>query len=186
MKRIVYISIILGLFIIGVVFINIFISNRRNTNLITTYKEEEERDETTSFLVEIKGRVKYPGIYSFNSEIHLFEVIDEAGGLLDDSDTSNINMLMIIKEDTSIFISKKENNTSYVISGATTNISGLININTATKEDLITLPGIGESKALSIISYRKMNGSFKNVEDIKNVSGIGDALYEKIKDLITV
>ena len=115
MKRIVYISIILGLFIIGVVFINIFISNRRNTNLITTYKEEEERDETTSFLVEIKGRVKYPGIYSFNSEIHLFEVIDEAGGLLDDSDTSNINMLMIIKEDTSIFISKKENNTSYLI-----------------------------------------------------------------------
>lgn len=62
----------------------------------------------------------------------------------------------------------------------------MISINTATKEELLTLNGIGESKAESIIEYREENGNFKTIEDIKNVSGIGDALFEKIKDNITV
>ena len=64
--------------------------------------------------------------------------------------------------------------------------NSLININTASKEELMSLSGIGESKALSIIEYRNNNGSFKCIEDIKNISGIGDALFEKIKDSITV
>ncbi len=66
------------------------------------------------------------------------------------------------------------------------NKNNIININTATKEELVTLSGIGESKAEAIIKYREENGNYKNIEDIKNVSGIGDALFAKIKDNITV
>lgn len=65
-------------------------------------------------------------------------------------------------------------------------LNGKISINTATKEELLTLNGIGESKAESIVKYREENGEFKSIEDIKNVSGIGDALYEKIKNSITI
>ena len=64
--------------------------------------------------------------------------------------------------------------------------SGLIDINTATKETLTTLPGVGESKAAAIITYREENGQFSTIEDIKKVSGIGDATYDNLKDLITV
>ena len=78
------------------------------------------------------------------------------------------------------------NITSTNTSNATTNTSGKVSINTASIEELMTLDGIGESKAKSIIAYRNENGNFENLEDIKNVSGIGDAAYEKIKDNITL
>lgn len=68
----------------------------------------------------------------------------------------------------------------------TTSTNKLISINTATKEELTTLNSVGEAKALSIIAYRESNGPFKSIEEIKNVSGIGDALFEKIKDSITI
>ncbi len=64
--------------------------------------------------------------------------------------------------------------------------TNLISINKATKEELMSLPGIGESKALTIIKYREENGSFASIEDIKNVNGIGDSLFDKIKDYITI
>ncbi len=185
MKRTIYISITLGLFIVIVVFVNIFISNRRNNNITPTTFSHLHTD-SKSFLVEIKGEIKYPGIYKFSEEIYLFEVIDVAGGLLDDANKDDINMLMLINKDTSIYISKVETNSSYVIDKEIIDRATLININTASKEELLALPGIGEAKALSIISYRSSNGAFKTIEDIKNVSGIGDTIYEKIKELITV
>lgn len=83
-------------------------------------------------------------------------------------------------------ITSNEENTIQNNNSINTSVSGKISINTATKEQLMTLSGIGESKAIAIIEYRQTNGEFKSIEDIKNVSGIGDSLFEKIKEHITV
>ena len=83
-------------------------------------------------------------------------------------------------------IIKNESNSASQVSGKVTNEKSLININAATIEQLCTLTGVGESKAQSIIDYRNTNGNFSTIDDIKQVSGIGDALFEKIKDQITV
>ena len=114
------------------------------------------------------------------------DVIELAGGLTSDSDTSNINLAKIIEDEMVININSVNDNSGNNYSMNSNNLSDLININTASLEQLMTLSGIGESKAKSIISYREENGNFKAVEDITKVSGIGQALYEKIKDYITV
>ena len=114
------------------------------------------------------------------------DVIELAGGLTSDSDTSNINLAKIIEDEMVININSVNDNSGNNYGMNSTNLSDLININTASLEQLMTLSGIGESKAKSIISYREENGNFKAIEDITKVSGIGQALYEKIKDYITV
>ena len=114
------------------------------------------------------------------------DVIELAGGLTSDSDTSNINLAKIIEDEMVININSVNDNSGNNYSMNSNNLSDLININTASLEQLMTLSGIGESKARSIISYRKENGNFNEIEDITKVSGIGQALYEKIKDYITV
>ena len=136
-----------------------------------------------------------------------------AGGLKEDADTSIINLSKKVTDEMFIVIYTKDeikkykeqtisteeiqkkieeeilvidkNNDAEVIHEEN-NDSNLVNINTATKEELLKISGIGDSKADSIIKYRKENGNFKLIEDIKNVSGIGEALFEKIKEYITV
>jgi competence protein ComEA len=88
--------------------------------------------------------------------------------------------------DACIKTSTSSSSSSTSSDNSTTEVTGKISINTATKEELMTLSGIGEAKANAIISYRQENGNFSNLEDIKNVSGIGDAVYEKIKNNITL
>ena len=98
--------------------------------------------------------------------------------------------IIVIDENNSANIKSKQNTNSNKqkenVSETQKDDNNLININTASKEELLTITGIGESKADSIINYRKENGSFEKIEDIKNVSGIGESLFEKIKDYITV
>ena len=121
------------------------------------------------------------------------EVIELAGGFTQEADETYLNLVEKISDGQRIYVPSKEE----VLTGNIENISqvnnnqaqsniatSLININTASKEQLMTLPGIGEAKALDIISYRSTNGNFKNTEDIKNISGIKESAYSKIKDLI--
>lgn len=96
---------------------------------------------------------------------------------------TNIEKNHIINDEFNDALIEDENNDSQSI---ISNINSKVSINFASKEELLTLTGIGESKADAIIKYREENGEFKSIEDIKNVSGIGDALYEKIKDNITL
>ncbi len=152
--------------------------------ILDTSKEEYQDDEY--YYVDIKGCIKNPGVYKLVKGSRVKDVIELAGGLTSDSDTSNINLAKIIEDEMVINITSISNSNTYSYSSNSTNTSGLININTASLEQLMTLSGIGESKANSIISYREENGNFKTIEDITNVSGIGQALYEKIKDYITV
>ncbi|MBO4667424.1 MAG: ComEA family DNA-binding protein [Bacilli bacterium] len=131
---------------------------------------------TDRIMVEIKGSVRFPGIYEIQGSKYLYEVIEMAGGLLPDTDTTNLNMVQIIDRPCSVTIAPKEKKSE----------DGLININYASVEQLITLPGIGEAYANKIIDYRKEHGLFLTIEEIKNVQGIKDSVFNQIKDRITV
>ena len=124
-----------------------------------------------------------------------------AGGKTEEADLSKINLAYIVEDGTQIYIPRINedlNQVNLISDGAgvgvvitdsnveENEVDSKVNINTASKEKLETLPGVGETTAQKIIDYREANGKFKTIEDIKNVSGIGDAKYESLKDKITV
>ncbi len=175
--------------------------------------ENTEEETNESIYVEVKGAVKNPGVYTMNEQDLINDAINLAGGFLDNAYTDNINLSKKVTDELVIFVyTEKEyqNNTysnttssnndyqidnalknkvSIITSDSTnsdTETSSLININLASITELMTLPGIGETKANNIISYREENGFFKAIEEIKNVSGIGDATFDQFKALITV
>jgi competence protein ComEA len=130
-------------------------------------------------IIDLKGAIKLPNIYTVKEGTILYELINLAGGLDVNADVSNINLAAVLTENQMITIPyKKVNNNSQT--------SDLVNINTATVEELCSLPGIGTSKANSIINYRMNNGFFITINDIKKVSGIGEELFNKIKEYICV
>ena len=184
----------------------------KKNETVTKKDEKEEKTKNETVLVDVKGEVNTPGVYELTSNNTVIDAINKAGGLTKISDTSNINlskkledeMVIIVyskaeiqkmeedkivcppcnnacitEEDEKAKLDEKEENTAETPMGK-------ININTADETTLQTLDGIGETKAKAIIEYRNKNGNFKTIEDIKNVSGIGDSVYEKIKDNITV
>ena len=136
-----------------------------------------ESNETVSYIyVDVKGEVENPGVYRVSDSCRMFQILELAGGLTVDADTSTINLASKITDEQIIKIPE--------LSGIEEN--GLININTANTASLDTLPNVGYDTASKIVQYRQDNGPFKTIADIKNVSGIGDATFEKIKNLITV
>lgn len=179
--------------------------------LIKTSEKETEED-TKTLKVDIKGQVVNPGVYELPIGTRVIDLINTAGGLTTDANTSLINLSKILTDEMVVIIysnyevansNVKQIETVYKIiekdcncpsikndgcintEEETDEYNGLININTASLEQLTTLPGIGESKAKSIIEYRE-NTPFTTIEDIMNVSGIGESAYSKIKDYITV
>lgn len=126
----------------------------------------------TTKTVEIKGEVVRPGVYSLKWEANLDDLIKEAGGFSDEADTQSISLVKEVSDKEVIVIPK-------------INDVEKISINSASLEMLDSLPGIGPSIAQRIIDYRQEN-SFSSLEQIKEVKGIGDKLYEKIKDMITL
>ncbi len=173
-------------------------------------KKKSKKENIEDYKVDIKGEILTPGIYTLKSNSRVIDVIEMSGGLTENADTSVINLSKKITDEMVIIIysksevkdfektketekivqekciKKDENalkNDACITDSAKT--SGKVSINTATKEELMTLTGIGDSKAEDIIKYREENGPFKTIEDIKNVSGIGDSLFAKIKENIT-
>ena len=209
------------LFIIGICIFLFFYKNHlvNSSEVIVEDKDKIVKNDSFDVIkVDIKGAVKNPGVYEVKEDTIINDLIELAGGLNEDADTSIINLAKKVKnEDLIIIYTKEEVENSNVVDtvvkvvdkecvcpnikndGCINNevdstISnfndsddekGLVNINTASKEELMSITGIGESKADAIIEYRKSN-KFNSIEDIKNVSGIGNALYEKIKDYIEV
>lgn len=164
-----------------------------------------------SIYVDVKGAVKKPGVYEVKENAIVNDCIKMAGGITSSGTLSNINLSKKVTDEMVIYVFKRSeitttarnevpcitevievNNCPIITTSEvkkeepTTNvINKKVNINTASKDELTSLTGIGESKANSIIEYRKIN-PFKSIEDLKNVNGIGDSLYESIKDSITV
>ena len=174
-----------------------------------------EEKEPSICSIDIKGAIKEPNVYSVDCSSTVNDVIKLAGGLNNNADTSVTNLAKKVTNEMVIIIYTKEQvknsnvvdtvvkvvekecvcpniqndgciNTQITSNiGESNNENGLININTASKEKLLTIPGIGESKAKAIIKYREENGNFISIEDIQKVDGIGSKLYEEIKVYIT-
>lgn len=169
---------------------NIFVEEE--TSEVST-KDSKEKQELLNvenkIVVEIKGQVKNPNIYYLKEDSIIDDLIVAAGGLKEDANTSNINRAEQLQDHQSIYIPSNEeiqNSIDEAVSEVNNQSdSNLININSASVSELDDLPGIGPSKAQAIITYREENGPFKAIEEIKNVSGIGESSFEKIKDLIT-
>ena len=186
----------------------ISIINKKETNK----NQKEEKENEIMYKVDVKGEIISPGIYTLPATSRVIDVIEAAGGLTEQANTTVINlskkisdeMVIIVysNEDVANFTKTKEieaevqkecqqkdentlKNDACICEEETKN-TGLISLNKATIEELITLPGIGEAKAKDIIAYRSDNGLFKSIEEVKNIPGIGDSLFAKIKDYITI
>ena len=164
----------------GVSFSNI--SNETNNK---DEKAEDKHDE--KIFVDVKGAVKHPGVFETIKDKRVKDLIEEAGGLLDDADTSTLNLSQRVKDQMVIYVLKHGEKPKQISDGGSSSSNtDVININTANKEQLMKISGVGKTKAEAIISYREKNGDFKKKEDITKVRGIGKATFDKIKDKIEV
>lgn len=150
--------------------------------------EEETTLQTVARVcVHVCGSVNLPGVYYLDEGARIHEAVEMAGGLKEDAAGDMINLAEVLSDGEKIYIpSQEEAQAGYTVPEPEETDDGLININTASLEELKTLPGIGDIKAEAIIAYREETGSFNSIEDILNVSGIKDGSFEQIKDLIKV
>lgn len=143
--------------------------------------EIQEEIAHTEIYVFVCGAVKNPGVYAMSEGERVVEAINAAGGFLENAAKDVWNQAEILQDEMKIYIPTIEEIEKQSEVGA-----GKLNINTASKEDLMGLPGVGEAKAKQIISYRESHGMFKSIEEIMSISGIKEGLFEKIKEYITV
>lgn len=176
----------------------------KTTNIVTTAqkanvsdnqeRKQKSTDTPKDYAVQIYGAVKHPGVYTFSSAVRVCEVIEAAGGLLKTAEDSSVNQARFIEDGEQIHIlTKKEarqnnqaNQSESQPGVVKTDGGNKININTATKEELLQITGVGEAKATAIINYRTEHGNFSKIEDIMNISGIKSGVFNKIKDQITI
>ncbi len=184
-------------FIVGIIFIKNITNNENNSevlieNMSNTYITELEKKEVNMIKVHVAGAVQNPGIISIEEGSRLVDAIEKAGGFTEDADTSNLNFAYVIQDGEKIYIYNEDEAKEIEEKGIAIDDSNVetkeqkVNVNTATKEELETIPGIGPALAERIIEYRNKNGKFKSVEELKNVSGIGDKKFENIKEKVRV
>ena len=183
-------------------------------NTVENVEEETKTEEDNKIIVHISGAVNKEGIVELEENSRISDAIYQAEGLAENADTKNINLAFKLEDGMKIYIpaigesieeneqSQNESTIDETSKYITSSSGGIqeqqinknsdqeknekININTATQTELETLPGIGPSTSLKIVNYRQEHGKFQSIEDIKEVSGIGDAKYENIKNLICV
>ncbi len=157
------------------------------TNQSTLWEEEEIVIQNRFY---ITGEISHPGLYEFQENICLMDAIDMAGGLTEKADITEVNPARSIRDGEKITIpsSETEHSTAGLPSSVTPKKSNgnKININLASLDELMTLPNIGRTRAEDILVYREKNGSFITVDEIMNVSGIGQKTFDALKDLICV
>ena len=210
-KQIIFVTLTLVLLSVvgGVIFYkedNIVLNTKKKTN-----DEKIEEEEDIYYQVDIKGEVNTPGIYTVKKDSRVIDVIRLAGDLTDNADTSVLNLSKKVTDEMVIIIYSYDEVANFALTKekekqeqeACLNYSEITNdacikdeseivsdstisLNTATIEELMTLPGIGEAKAKAIISYREEVGAFQNIEELKEVDGIGDTLFDQIKENITI
>lgn len=161
------------------------------------------------YVVHICGAVKNPGVYELSEGSRVIDAVEAAGGFLEDADQAACNLAQMVVDGCQIYITTKSESAQSGLQGRSAGIqdaesqnaylqagvsadqpeqadSGKVNLNTADAAALKTLPGIGDSRAAAIIAFRETNGRFTCIEDIMKVSGIKQAAFDKIKDMITV
>ena len=147
----------------------------------------EETAQSEMIMVDVCGAVKQPKVVELEADSRVTDAIEAAGGFTEKADTAQINQAAFLTDGEKIYVPQiGEDLASMVLPGGTSLNAGKVNINTATSEELQTLDGIGPVTAEKILKYRSDVGSFKSVEDLKNVSGIGDKTFENLKEYIRI
>ncbi|HEM6233719.1 TPA: helix-hairpin-helix domain-containing protein [Streptococcus suis] len=164
-------------------------SGQEQTEEIST----EASEEPIQLVIDIKGAVEKPGLYTLEADARVNDAVEAAGGLTSQADPKSINLAQKLSDEAVVYVASKDENISVVTSTATSSAmsqeektTSLVNLNTATEADLQTISGIGAKRAVDIIAYREANGGFKSVDDLNNVSGIGDKTMESIRPYVTV
>lgn len=202
-RKIIIIIGILVIIFIGWKFYNL--SNNtdieNNDFIVNDTKEEKKNDneEEEMMAVHVTGEVNNPGVVKIKEGSRIEDVIKAAGGLTENGDITNVNLAYVVEDGMKIRIPSNDDENitedyitedsgkGVIMSEESNNsTSSIVNINTANEAELEQLPGIGPSISSKIVEYRNKNGKFKNIEDIKNVTGIGDSKFEKIKEYIKV
>lgn len=155
--------------------------------------------EETVIYVDVCGAVLNPGVYELDAGSRVFQAIEAAGGFLPEACVSLVNQAQTVSDEQQIYVPTEEEAKEGDLSGLSgvsadskqsrdiaAKEDGIVNLNTADEQALMTLPGIGESKAEAILSYREENGVFSSIEDIMQVPGIKEGTFNKIKDKLAV
>ncbi|MFC4558878.1 helix-hairpin-helix domain-containing protein [Virgibacillus kekensis] len=145
-------------------------------------EQKQERSETV--IVDVKGAVRHPGVYKTSPDSRVNDVIKQAGGFTADADQKMVNLAQKVQDEMLILIPEKGENIPSMTTGPAGD--GKVRVNYATQEEIETLNGIGPSKAQAIIEYRDENGLFQKVEDLLEVSGIGEKTLENLRDFIQI
>lgn len=205
------ISIALFIFLFMYIYKNLYESENNSeiilNNDINQIQNEQVNEkigiinEKEKVVIHVVGEVNSPGVVTLEEGARIIDAINAAGGKTEEADLSKINLAYVVEDGTQIYIPRINENLnqvelisteagqSVVINNSNINEeenNTKVNINTANKEKLETLPGIGETTAQKIIDYREQNGKFTKIEDLQNVSGIGEAKFNSLKDKITV
>ena len=151
---------------------------RAESSAATESSSEEQVAE--SVCVYVCGEVEKPGVYELPHNSRVKDAIALAGGLTAEADAAAINQASVLKDQEKIVVPA----TGSTKGPASASAGGLLDINAATKEQLVTLPGIGQTRAAAIISFREKNGGFRSIEDLLKVEGIKTGTFNKIKDSI--
>ncbi len=194
-KIIVYILIGIVVVIASIKLIDIYYQNNNNEEItiqnVLTTEDEPEKIENETIKVYVTGEVKNQGVIELEQGSRIVDAIEKAGGQTEEANLKNVNLAYELEDGQKIYIpNKSEENTNEItddgITGSDSKENDTININKANEKELQELNGIGESLASSIIKYREDNGKFKNIEDLKNVPGIGESKFSNIKEKIKV
>ncbi|MBN1231309.1 MAG: helix-hairpin-helix domain-containing protein [Anaerolineales bacterium] len=143
-------------------------------------------------VIDIQGAVNAPGVYTLDQGSRVFEAIEQAGGYSAEAAQGKLNLASVVRDGMLIYV-PAENDPDSLIKELNSDLyennevqNSVININVASVEELMNLPGIGESKAQAIVDYRNVNGLFGSIEEIQNVPGVGPSIYNNLKDYITI
>lgn len=181
--------------IIGVVFVAItgtyYLMNNQNQTNDDIYLEEnvleEDVEVESKIKIHITGEVLQAGLYEIDAGARIDDAIRCAGGITENADLNKVNLAYEISDGEKIYIpSIFDEEDEYNISSGMENAGRKININKATAQELQNINGVGPALAEKIVAYREENGKFSTIEDLKNVSGIGDKKFETMKDNIAV
>jgi competence protein ComEA len=188
--------------VISIVFVSKLLNNEEEDNFVPIQDVEEapsvavdsQPEEPQTIYADIKGEVNKPGVYELIFGERVKDAVIKAGGFTENADEKQVNLALKITDEMIIYIPKigEEPPTPTITSQETTATANggtsknKINLNTSSLQELTELPGIGPAKAEAIVEYRETNKQFKTIDDLKEISGIGEKTFEKLKDLITV
>jgi competence protein ComEA len=157
-----------------------------------TAVELQPAPTSSPLTVQVAGAVQQPGVYSLARDSRVQDAIQAAGGLTQAADASQVNLAAKVKDGERIIVPKVGEVPAALPTAASRAVtvdatpSSPVNLNTATLDELQTLPGVGPSKAAAIVAYREAHNGFKTVDEIQEVPGFGPATFERLKDMLTV